>query len=143
VNSQGKVIGVNTAVISYAQGLCFAVSSNLAAYVAGQLIIHGKVFRAQLGIAVQTVNLTQRIIAANHLTTKTGSYVFEVNKVAGIQNQEIRPGDIIVSFEDKPVASIDLLHKYLDNEVIGQRIALGILRGGRKQVVSVIPGELK
>lgn len=62
VNSEGKVIGVNTAVISSAQGLCFAVSANLAAYAGGQLIMHGKVKRAQLGVAAQPVNLTQRII---------------------------------------------------------------------------------
>ncbi len=81
VNSEGKVIGVNTAVISMAQGLCFAVSSNLAAYAAGQLIMHGRVKRAQLGIAAQPVSLTQRLIGANHLVTKTGVYVYEISKV--------------------------------------------------------------
>jgi S1-C subfamily serine protease len=143
VNSEGRVIGVNTAVISYAQGICFAVSSNLAAHVAGQLIMHGKVRRAQLGIAVQTINLTQRMIAANQLKSKTGVYVFEVNKVTGIDNSEIRLGDIIAAFEDKPVATIDLLHKYLHEGVIGKQILLGILRGGMKQTITAVPGELK
>ena len=83
VNSEGKVIGVNTAVISSAQGLCFAVSANLAAYAGGQLIMHGKVKRAQLGVAAQPVNLTQRMIGANHLLTKTGVYVYEILKVRG------------------------------------------------------------
>jgi S1-C subfamily serine protease len=72
VNSEGKVIGVNTAVVAEAQGLCFAVSSNLAAYIAGQIIIHGKVKRAQLGVAAQPVKLTQRMIGANQLKTYTG-----------------------------------------------------------------------
>ena len=78
VNSAGQVIGVNTATITSAQGLCFAVSSNIAAYVAGRLIIEGRVKRAQLGIAGQLVNLTERMVAANRLVTKTGVYVSEI-----------------------------------------------------------------
>ncbi len=143
LNSEGKVIGVNTAVISVAQGLCFAVSSNLAAYIAGQLILNGRVKRAQLGIAAQPVNLTQRMIGAWQLKTKTGVYVFEVNSSSGIQNQEIREGDIIVEFDGNPVATVDNLHKYLDEAAIGKMVSIGILRGGRKQTVHAIPGELK
>ena len=90
VNSAGRVIGVNTAVIAAAQGLCFAVSSNLATYVAGQLIIHGKVKRAQLGVAAQPVNLTQRIIGANQLKTKTGVYVFEILPDADVYNNQLK-----------------------------------------------------
>jgi S1-C subfamily serine protease len=143
VNSEGRVIGVNTAVISSAQGLCFAVSANLAAWAAGQLIMHGKVKRAQLGVAAQPVNLTQRMIGANHLLTKTGVYVYEILKSSGINNKELKEGDIIVEFEGQPVATVDNLHKYLNEEVIGRTITLAILRGGHKQVVSVVPGELK
>ena len=143
VNSQGKVIGVNTAVVSAAQGLCFAVASNLAAYIAGQLIINGKVKRAQLGVAAQPVNLTQRMISANQLKTRTGVYVFEILPDANIYNSQIKVGDIIVEFDGKPVATTDNLHKYLHQEVIGKTIALGVLREGRKQLVKVIPGELK
>jgi S1-C subfamily serine protease len=78
VNSLGQVIGVNTATILSAQGLCFAVSSNLAAFVAGKLIMEGRVKRAYLGIAGQLVNLTGRMIAANKLEKQTGVYVYEV-----------------------------------------------------------------
>ena len=74
LNSQGKVIGVNTAVIASAQGLCFAISSNLATQIAGQLILHGSVKRAQLGIAAQLVSLTPRMIAANKLETNRCIY---------------------------------------------------------------------
>src|SRR5580692_657939 len=107
VNSEGKIIGVNTAVIATAQGLCFAVSSNLATYVAGQLIMHGKVKRAHLGIAAQPVNLTARMIGANQLRTKTGVYVFEITADVNAQNNQLKLGDIIVEFEDKPVATVD------------------------------------
>ena len=143
VNSEGKIIGVNTAVIATAQGLCFAVSSNLATYVAGQIIMHGKVKRAHLGIAAQPVNLTARMIGANQLHTKTGVYVFEITADANAQNTQLKLGDIIVEFEDKPVSTVDNLHKYLNENVIGKKIALGVLRAGRKQIIHVIPGELK
>jgi len=143
VNSEGKVIGVNTAVIASAQGLCFAVSSNLASYVAGCLIINGKVRRAHLGISAQSVNLTMRMIGANQLKTKTGVYVFEVLADANAFNREIRIGDIIVEMEGKPVATIDNMHKYLNEDTIGKKSNLTVLREGRKQFISVIPGELK
>jgi len=142
VNSEGKVIGVNTAVIASAQGLCFAVSSNLAAYVAGHLVIHGRVKRAQLGIAAQTLNLTARMIGANQLKTKTGIYVFEKLADVNVSNNEIRVGDIIVEFEGKPVSSVDSMHKYLNEGAIGKKVTLGVLRGGRKQEITVVPGEL-
>jgi S1-C subfamily serine protease len=143
VNSEGRVIGVNTAVIAAAQGLCFAVSSNLATYVAGQLIIHGKVKRAHLGVAAQPVNLTQRMIGANQLKTKTGVYVFDILADMNILNRQLRVGDIIVEFEGKPVATLDNLHKYLHEGVIGKTTTISILREGRKQAITVIPGELK
>ena len=143
VNSEGKVIGVNTAVVADAQGLCFAVSSNLAAYIAGQLLMHGKVKRAQLGVAAQPVNLTQRMIGANQLKTFTGVYIYEILPDANLNNNQLKLGDIIVEFEGKPVATPDNLHKYLHEGVIGKKIELGVLRQGRKQLINVIPGELK
>ena len=143
VNSEGRVIGVNTAMIPNAQGLCFAVSSNLAAHVAGQLILHGKVKRAQLSVAAQPVNLTQRIIGANQLKTYSGVYVFEIVTNAKVNNSQMIVGDIIVEFDGKPIATVDNLHKYLTEDVIGKKIELGVLRGGRKQTITVVPGELK
>jgi len=143
VNSEGKVIGVNTAVVSSAQGLCFAVSSNLASYVAGQLILHGRVRRAQLGLAAQPINLSPRMIGENQLKTKTGVYIIEILADADVYNNELRPGDLIVEFDGKPVATVDNLHQYLNQEVIGKRVELSILRQGRKQRVTVIPGEAR
>jgi len=137
------VIGVNTAVISSAQGLCFAVSSNLTAYVVGQLILFGKVKRAQLGLGAQSVNLSKRMIGFNKLSINSGVYVFEIHQDNGINNRELKEGDIIVEFEEKPVATVDHLHKYLTEEVIGKQLSLGILRNGFKQLIQVIPGEIK
>ena len=143
VNSSGQVIGINTAVIPSAQGLCFAVSSNLTAYVAGKLIIEGRVKRAQLGIAGQLVNLTERMIAANKLSVKTGVYVFEIIPDSPARNHEIKVGDIIVEFNNKPVGSVDDLHKLLNEGMIGINTEIGVLRGGRKTVIHAIPAEMR
>lgn len=143
VNTTGHVIGVNTAVVSSAQGLCFAVSSNLTTYIAGKLIMYGRVKRAQLGIAAQLVNLTPRMVAANQLTNKTGVYVYEILADAEVYNNQLKLADIIVGFNGQPVGSVDHLHKYLDENAIGKMASVRVLRGGRVQTISVIPGELK
>jgi S1-C subfamily serine protease len=142
LDSTGRVIGVNTAVIAGAQGLCFAVSSNLAATVAGQLILHGKVKRAQLGIAGQLVNLSSRMIAVNHLNTITGVFVFEIVPDCSADNHELRVEDIIVGFEGTSVSSVDDLHRLLNEQAIGRKVQLSVLRRGRKQDITVVPGEL-
>jgi S1-C subfamily serine protease len=143
VNSLGQVIGVNTATILSAQGLCFAVSSNLAAFVAGKLIMEGRVKRAYLGIAGQLVNLTGRMIAANRLEKQTGVYVYEVVPDQPAYNNAIRVGDIIVSFNSHPVGTVDELHKQLNADVIGQSMQMEVLRNGRKTTLEVIPGEMR
>lgn len=143
VNSLGQVIGVNTATIVSAQGLCFAVSSNLAAFVAGKLIMEGRVKRAYLGVAGQLVNLTGRMIAANRLEKTTGVYIYEVVPDQPVYNNEIRTGDIIVAFNGKPVGTVDELHQQLGEGMIGRSIQLEILRNGRKETIHAIPGEMK
>jgi S1-C subfamily serine protease len=143
VNSQGRVIGVNTATIPSAQGLCFAVSSNLAAYVAGKLIMEGRVKRAYLGIAGQLVKLSERIILANKLEKKTGVYVVEMLADQPVHNRELKVGDILVCFEGIPIGSVDDLHRQLSEKVIGQTCVVGVLREGRQTEIRVIPGESK
>jgi S1-C subfamily serine protease len=143
VNSLGRVIGVNTATIASAQGLCFAVSSNVAAFVAGKLIMEGRVKRAYLGIAGQVVTLTGRMIAANRLDKSTGVYVYEIVPDQPAYNNELRTGDIIVSFNGKAVGTVDELHKQLSAGVIGLSAELEVLRNGRKTKLNVIPGEMK
>jgi S1-C subfamily serine protease len=143
VNSHGEVIGVNTAVILPAQGLCFAVSSNITAQVAGQLIMKGRVRRGYLGIAGQLINLTDRIVQYNQLQTKTGIYIVSVEADGVSYNSEFKAGDIIVGFEGKAVGSVDDLHKLLTEDSIGKRSEVTILRNNLAKKVSVIPGELK
>lgn len=143
VDSLGHVIGVNTATIASAQGLCFAVSSNLSSFIAGKIIMEGKVNRAYLGIAGQLVNLTERMVAVNKLQHKTGVYIFEKIADVNVYNNELRTGDIMVEFDSKPVGSVDDLHKLLKEDMIGVRKQIGVLRGGHKVLVNVIPGVMK
>jgi len=143
VNSSGHVIGVNTATITSAQGIYFAVSSNIAAYVAGKLIIEGRVKRAQLGIAGQLVKLTDRMIGYNKLSVKTGVYVFEIIADSPAYNNKIKEGDIIVGFNEHPVASVDDLHRLLNEDSIGKASELLVLRGGITNKIKVVPVESK
>jgi S1-C subfamily serine protease len=143
VNSLGQVIGVNTAMIPTAHGICFAVSSNLAAYVSGKLIMQGRVKRGYLGLAGQLVNLTGRMVAANRLQKHTGVYISEIEADIPAYNSELRTGDIIVGFNDHSIATIDDLHKQLNEKTIGQKIQVQVLRGGHAATVTVIPGEMR
>ena len=106
-------------------------------------MLFGKVKRAQLGLGAHPVNLSKRMIGFNKLSTTSGVYVFEIHSDPGLNNGELKEGDIIVEFEDKPVATVDNLHKYLTEEVIGKQVSLGVLRNGIKQMIQVIPGEIK
>lgn len=143
VNSRGEVIGVNTAVIAQAQGICFAVSANITKYVAGKLILEGKVKRAQLGIAGQVVNLSERMIAYNKLSKTTGVYISDVIPDANAKNDELRRADIIIGINDISTASIEDLHRILNDELINKVVTVNILRGGIRKNVSVLAGELK
>lgn len=143
MDAAGKVIGVNTAIIKQAQGICFAVSSNLAEYITSKIITDGKVKRAFLGIVGQTIRLSPRIVNYNKLEKPSGVYVSEIESNGQTYNAEIFTGDIIVGFDHKPVSSIDDLHKLLNESTIGQRLTLDVLRQGVKNTINVIPGEMK
>ena len=142
LNSAGELIGVNTAVIAMAQGLCFAISSNLARYVIGKIILEGRVKRSFLGIAGQTIRLSERIISYNRLETRSGVYVIEKERYEGVYNTELYPGDIIVGLDDAVVKSIDDLHRLLHDKLIGKVVDLTILRNNFIRTVKVVPGEL-
>jgi S1-C subfamily serine protease len=143
VNSRGEVIGVNTAIIAMAQGLCFAVSSNLARYVIGKIVLEGKVRRAFLGIAGQTIHLSERITSYNKLDTNSGVFVSEKDRYEGVYNADLFQGDIIVGLNQFVIRSVDDLHRILNEDMIGKVVELTILRNNFKTTVKVIAGELK
>ncbi|MEI6408742.1 MAG: trypsin-like peptidase domain-containing protein [Bacteroidota bacterium] len=142
VDSHGNVIGVNTAVILPAQGLCFAVASNLAKFVVGKLILEGKVRRGYLGISAQTVPLPAQWINTLQLTTTGGIQILSVEPDGPAGNSELQSGDILVQFDGKPLGSIDDLHKVLDAQTIGRTVNVWVLRNGGLKSLAVKPGEL-
>ncbi|MFN0035436.1 MAG: S1C family serine protease [Saprospiraceae bacterium] len=143
VDSFGRVIGVNTAVILPAQGLCFAVASNLAKFVVGKLILEGRVRRGMLGIGAQAVPLPAKWLNALEINTKGGIQVQSVEPGGSADKAGLLAGDVIVQFEGKPVDSIDALHKVLDEASIGRNISLWVLRDGNLKSMAAIPAELR
>ncbi len=142
VDSRGFVIGVNTAIIYPAQGLCFAISAGTAEYIAGKLIMEGRIRRAFLGIAGQNMPLPLRVIHYNKLDTASGVRVEHLERSQQFDNHSIKKGDIVIQFNGEPVTGIDSLQKLLDELTIGKKLEMGILRKGKKQIIKVIPGEL-
>lgn len=142
VDSHGRVIGVNTAVILPAQGLCFAVASNLARYIVGKLIIDGKVRRGYIGIAGQVVRFNSNVIKRYKLNVKSGIHIQDLEPGSPSGNSDLKTGDIIIGFEKHLVHSIDDLHKYLDESTIDKTVELKVLRGGKEISVLVTPIEL-
>ena len=142
INSAGEVVGINTAIIKTAQGLCFAVAANIAQYVVGKLITEGKVKRAYLGIVAQTVNLHPSIKSENNFEQNTAVLVQSVDKVTIKGNSQLEARDIIISLGQHRISNIDDLHRLLDENQIGQNIGLEIIRKGKRIKIEVIPAEL-
>jgi S1-C subfamily serine protease len=141
VNSAGEVIGVNTAMIRPAQGICFAIASNTAKFVAGWLIRDGKIRRSYIGVAGQNVPLHRRIVRFYNLPLETGVLVVSVEKESPAQRAGLREGDIIIAFNQTPMGSIHELHKMLMGEQIGVEAKVLIIRHTEKLLLSILPAE--
>jgi S1-C subfamily serine protease len=141
VNSRGEVIGVNTAMILPAQGICFATSIDTAKFVASRLIRDGKVSRSYIGLAGQNVPLPRRIVRYYNLSVESGILVvsFETNSPA--RNAGLREGDIIIGFDNHPTAGIDDLHKLLTEDRIAHKSSLLVIRGTEQLRLEVTPEE--
>jgi len=143
VTSLGEVIGVNTAVIMAAQGLCFAIPINTAKYVAALLIRDGRVRRSYIGLGGQNVALPRRLVRVHHLPVMSGVLVISLEPHSPAQKGGLRQGDVIVAFAGQPIAEIDDLHKLLTEARIGVKSSLTVLRGPEKMVLNVFPEESK
>src|SRR5881394_291144 len=119
VNSRGEVIGVNTAVIMSAQGICFAIGIDTAKHVAGWLIKEGKIRRSYIGVGGQNVPLHRRLVRHYQLASPSGVLVIAVAPGSPAERSGLREGDVMVDFNGQPVPSIDALHKLLRGEQIG------------------------
>ncbi|MGO4526467.1 S1C family serine protease [Microvirga sp. 2MCAF35] len=143
VATSGEVIGINTAVIMGAQGICFAVASNTANFVVSELIRHGRVRRASIGIAGQTVPLPRRVSYAAGLTGSFGVVIAAVGLDSPADHAALEQGDVILSLDGEPVGGVDDLVRLLNGERIERVVELVLLRKGAMRTVTITPVERK
>jgi S1-C subfamily serine protease len=141
VTTSGHVIGINTAVILPAQGLCFAVGSNTARFVAARLIRDGCIRRSYIGVAGQTVPIPRAILRAHRLATPSGVLVTSVEADSPARAAGLRDGDVLVEFAGHAVAGIDDLHRHLTDDRIATPASLTILRAAQRHQVTIVPRE--
>ena len=139
VDSRGNVIGVNTAVILPAQGICFAIGSNTAKFVASRLIRDGGITRGYIGVAGQTVALHRRVIRYYNLPLESGVLVMSVEKDSPAARAGLREGDVIVAYGEKSIASVDDLHRLLTEEKLGVPSPVTAIRMTEKLQVTIVP----
>jgi S1-C subfamily serine protease len=141
VNSRAEVIGVNTAMILPAQGICFATSIDTAKFVAVKLIRDGRISRSFIGLAGQNVPLPRRIVRFYNLPVESGILVVSFEKNSPAQKGGLLSGDVIVAFDDQPIAGIDDLHRQLTEERVGRKSQLTVIRRTDKLTLAVVPEE--
>jgi S1-C subfamily serine protease len=141
VDSRGSVIGVNTAVILSAQGLCFAIGSSTAERVAIALIREGRVRRAFLGIGGQTLALPRRIVRHFDLVRESGVRIESIESGSPAAIAQLLRGDVIIALDGQPVATIDDLQRLLVGETIGRQIDVSVVRRDRVLAVPLTPRE--
>jgi S1-C subfamily serine protease len=142
VDSRGEVIGVNTAIIPMAQGICFATAIDTAKWVVSELLRHGRVRRAYLGLAGATTPLSRRVVRFFNLAGESGLRVESVEPQGPAQLAGIESGDVILGIGEQAVAGIDDLQKLLDETRIGKRTAVTLIRRTRKLELDVTPLEM-
>ncbi len=143
VSSHGEVVGINTAIIMGAQGICFAVAANTAKFVLGELVRHGRVRRAFIGIAAQQIALPPRLRHAAGLDQERAVMASNVEPDSAASHAGLRGGDIVVALDGEKVTGADDLVRALTGDKIGRKVALDILRGTERLTLSLVPAERK
>jgi S1-C subfamily serine protease len=141
VNARGEVIGVNTAIIPGAQGICFATASDTAQWVMGQLLQHGRVRRAWIGVAGVNAPLARRIANHHDIENDSGVRVRSVEPGSPAARAGLEPGDLIVHYDGELVTGIDRLQRILNEHRVGRASELVLLRRAQKLTVSVVAVE--
>ncbi len=141
ITTEGEVVGVNTAIIQGAQGLSFSVDINTAKEVASQLIQNGKMFKAYLGFMLQEVNINQKVKQHYHLPNERGLFVSSIEENSPASRSQVQPGDIIVSFNNKPVNSLHQLFKELTRKDILTMMDISVIRHTELLNVTIVPTE--
>jgi len=141
VDSAGRVVGVNTATILPAQGICFAIGINTAKFVASRLLRDGRIRRSFIGVSAQTVPVHRRVVRFYDLAKESGALVLSVEENSPAKRASLRDGDIIVALEGKPVAGVDDLHRVLTDVRVGVSSTLTVLRQTEKLELKIVPEE--
>jgi S1-C subfamily serine protease len=141
VASNGRVVGVNTATILPAQGICFAIGINTAKFVASRLLRDGRIRRSYIGVSAQTAPIHRRLVRYYDLPKETGVVVLSSEPNSPAQRAGLREGDVIVALEGQAVAGVDDLHRVLSDIGAGVRAELAVLRGTEKLSLAVVPEE--
>jgi S1-C subfamily serine protease len=141
VTTRGEVIGINTAMILPAQGLCFAIASNTARLVASLLIRDGRIRRGYVGIVGQQMPIPRALARANQLAVASGVIVAGVEKGSPAMTAGVREGDVILAFAGLAVTGVDDLHRYLTEDRIGMASSLTVLRGSERRQLTIVPAE--
>ena len=143
VNSRGEVIGVNTAIIASAQGICFAIGMDTAKYVTGWLVKDGKIRRSYLGVAGQTATIHPKVARFYKLPARSAVLVLGAESDSPAEEAGLREGDLIVAFKDRIISGIDDLHKALVAKEIGVASTLTVIRNTQKLELPIVPAETR
>jgi S1-C subfamily serine protease len=143
VDSGGRVIGVNTATILPAQGICFAIGINTAKFVASRLLRDGRIRRSWIGVSAQTVPIHRRVVRFYNLPRETGVVVVGIEEKSPAQKAGLREGDVIVALDEKPVAGVDDLHRLLTDAQVGARCVVTVIRHTERVRVGIVPEEAR
>jgi S1-C subfamily serine protease len=139
--TRGEVVGINTAILAPAQGLCFAIASNTARFVASRLMRDGRIRRSYIGIVGQQVPIPRAVARGNQRAAASGVLVATVEANSPAAAAGIRAGDLLLAFAGRPLAGIDELHRSLTEERIGVSSAVTVLREGDRRTFAVVPVE--
>jgi S1-C subfamily serine protease len=142
VNTRGEVIGVNTAIIRPAQGICFAIASNTARWVVAWLIKDGRIRRSFIGVAGQNVPLIRKVARYHHLAQATGVLVAGLEPGSPAARAGLLEGDILLALDEAATPAVDALHKLLTGDRIGERAIVTFLRGVELRRHAIIPLEM-
>ena len=141
VNSLGEVVGVNTATIMSAQGLCFSIAIDTAQRIAMQLMQYGRVRRSYIGIGGQNIDLPRKFIRHFNLSQEQAVLIVGVEGSGPAQKAGIQEGDVILEFEGQPIQNMDDLHRLLTDEKVGVESSFGVVRRSEKLNFKVTPEE--